>query len=325
MKKAEALSVLVALILFAGAVIAEAQQPKKIPRIGLLLTTAKTFTAETFRQALAEYGYVEGKNVEFEYRYIEGQQEKIPGLVTELLDLKIDVLFVTTLTSIHAAKRATTTIPIVISTTNDPVATGIVDSLARPGGNITGITRLTRELNGKRLELLKEAVSKLSRVGVLWDSKGPGPTMAFKEYEAAAHLLRIKIASLEIRGLNLDFGRAFQIAKGHADAIIPIRSSILIRDMAVIADLATKNRLPLMCESPDFVEAGGLISYSANETEPYRRAAGYIDRILKGAKPADLPIEQPTKFDFVINLKTAKQIGVTIPPSVLARADRVIK
>jgi putative ABC transport system substrate-binding protein len=326
MRKAGLLSILFGVVLVAVAAIADAQQPKKIPRVGLLLTTATQDIAETFRQALAEYGYVEGKNVEFEYRYIEGQQEKIPGLVTELLDLKIDVLFVTTLTSIRAAKRATTTIPIVIITTNDPVATGIVDSLARPGGNITGITRLTRELNGKRLELLKEAVPKLSRVGVLWDSKGPGPTMAFKEYEAAAHLLRIKIASLEIRGLNLDFGRAFQIAaKGHADAIIPIRSSILIRDMAVIADLATKNRLPLMCESPDFVEAGGLISYSANETEPYRRAAGYIDRILKGAKPADLPVEQPTKFEFVINLKTAKQIGLTIPPNVLARADKVIR
>jgi putative ABC transport system substrate-binding protein len=313
-------------MLFVLCIPADAQQPTKIPRIGFLLTTASRATAAPYRQALAEYGYVEGKNIELEYRYIEGQQEKVPGLVAELLELKVDVLFLTTLTSIRAAKRATTTIPIVISTTNDPVATGVVDSLARPGGNITGIARLTRQLNGKRLELLKEAVPKISRLGVLWDSKGPGPTMAFKEYEAAAHLLRIKIESLELRALKLDFERAFHIAaKEHADAIIPIRSSVLIRDMKLIADFAKKNRLPLMCEGHDFVEAGGLISYSANDAEPYRRVAGYIDRILKGAKPAELPIEQPTKFDLVINLKTAKQIGLTIPPNVLARADRVIR
>jgi ABC-type uncharacterized transport system substrate-binding protein len=317
---------LVAVLFFASAHLSEAQQPTKIARIGLLLTTASQDSAATYRQALAEYGYVEGKTIEFVYRYIEGQQDKVPGLVAELLALKVDVLLLTTLTSMRAAKRATATIPIVISTNNDPVATGIVDSLARPGGNITGITRLTRELNGKRLELLKEAVPKVSRLGVLWDSKGPGPTVAFKDYEAAAQWLRLKIESLEIRGLKLDFERAFHIAaKGHADAIIPITSSVLIRDMGLIADLAIKNRLPLMCEGPDFVEAGGLISYSANEAEPYRRVAGYIDRILKGAKPADLPIEQPTKFELVINLKTAKQIGLSIPPSVLARADRVIK
>jgi len=316
----------ICVLLFALCSSAQAQQPTKIPRIGFLLTTDSRATAAPYRQALAEYGYVEGKNVQFEYRYIEGQQEKIPALIAELLDLKIDVLFLTTLTSIRAAKRATTNIPIVISTTNDPVATGIVDSLARPGGNITGIARLTRELNGKRLEVLKEALPKVSRLGVLWDSNGPGPTMAFKEYETAAHLLKLKIESLEIRSLNLDFERAFNIAaKRNAQAVIPIRSSVTIREMRLIAELAKKNRLALMCEGHDFVEAGGLISYSADEAEPYRRAAAYIDRILKGAKPADLPIEQPTKFELVINLKTAKQIGLTVPPNVLARADRVIR
>jgi putative ABC transport system substrate-binding protein len=211
-------------------------------------------------------------------------------------------------------------------TTNDPVATGIVDSLARPGGNITGLARLTRELSGKRLELLKEVIPKLSRVGVLWDSNGPGPTIAFKEYEAVAHLLKIKIQSLDIRALNLDFERAFHTAaKERAGAIISIRSSVLIRDMRRISDLAKENRLPSMHESSDFVEAGGLISYSADDIESYRRAAYYVDRILKGIKPADLPIEQPTKFEFIINLKTATQIGLTIPPNVLARADKVIK
>ena len=203
---------------------------------------------------------------------------------------------------------------------------GIVDSLARPGGNITGFTRLTRNLAGKRLELLKEVVPKLSRVGVLWDANGPGPTIAFKEYESAAQLMKIRIQSLEIRGLNLDLEHAFHVAaKEHAGAIIPVRSGILTRNRGQIADLAIKNRIPSICERDDFVEAGGLISYSDDDTESFRRAAYYVDRILKGTKPADLPIEQPTKFELVINLKTAKQIGLTIPQSVLYRADKVFK
>jgi putative ABC transport system substrate-binding protein len=211
-------------------------------------------------------------------------------------------------------------------TTNDPVATGIADSLARPGGNITGFTKLTRDLSGKRLELLNEVVPKLSHVGVLWDTNGPGPMIAFKEYEAAAHLMRIKLLSLELRTLKLDFDRAFHAAgKEGVGAIIAIRSSVLIRNMRWIADLAVKNRLPSMCEGADFVEAGGLTSYSANDNEGYKRAAVFVDKILKGTKQADLPIEQPTKFDFIVNLRTAKQIGLTIPPNVLARADRVIR
>lgn len=306
--------------------IAGAQQPRKVPRIGYLGSSNASIWKETFRQALRELGYIEGENIQVEFRYIEGQQDKVPNFIAELLELQVDILVVSTLSSLRAAKQATKTIPIVMGTTNDPVATGIVDSLARPGGNITGVTRLTRELSGKRLELLKEAVPKLARVGVLWDAKGPGPTIAFKEYEAAAHLLKLKLHSLELRGLNLDFERAFSAAaKERADAIILIRSSLLISNMTQAASLAIKNRLPSMNESSDFVEVGGLISYSAIDTESSRRIAHYVDKILKGTKPADLPIEQAMKFEFVVNLKTAKQIGLTIPPNVLARADRVIK
>lgn len=306
--------------------IAGAQQPRKVPRIGYLGSSNASIWKETFRQALRELGYIEGENIQVEFRYIEGQQDKVPNFIAELLELQVDILVVSTLSSLRAAKQATKTIPIVMGTTNDPVATGIVDSLARPGGNITGVTRLTRELSGKRLELLKEAVPKLARVGVLWDAKGPGPTIAFKEYEAAAHLLKLKLHSLELRGLNLDFERAFSAAaKERADAIILIRSSLLISNMTQAASLAIKNRLPSMNESSDFVEVGGLISYSAIDTESSRRIAHYVDKILKGTKPADLPIEQAMKFEFVVNLKTSKQIGLTIPPNVLARAVRVIK
>jgi putative ABC transport system substrate-binding protein len=310
--------------------LAQAQQTAKVSRIGMVISTSSENIAgapiEVFRHALRDLGYIDGKNIQFEYRYIEGQQDKVPNLVGELLDLKVDLLVVSTLSSLRAAKQATKTIPVVMVTTNDPVATGIVDSLARPGGNITGVTRLTRDLSGKRLELLKEVIPKLSRVGVLWDANGPGPTIAFKEYEATAHSLKIKLQSLEIRALNLDFERAFHAAtKERVGAIISIRSSVITRSMQRITDLANKNRLPSMYESSDFVEAGGLISYSANETESFRRAAVYVEKILKGTKPADLPIEQPSKFEFIVNLKTAKQIGLTIPPNVLARADRVIR
>jgi len=305
---------------------AEAQQAKKVPRIGYLGSSTGAINNEAFRQALRELGYIEGENILIESRYIEGQQDRAPNLVAELLQLKPDVLVVLTLSSIRSAKKATTSIPIVMVTTNDPVETGIVDSLARPGGNITGVTRLTRDLSGKRLEMLKEVIPKLSRVGVIWDADGPGPTIAFNEYEAAAQMLKIKLQSLDIRGLNLDFDRVFHIAaKVHASAIIPIRSSVLIRNVRRIAELAIKNRLPSMNESDDFVEAGGLISYSADEAASFKRAAVYVDKILKGAKPADLPVEQPTKFELVINLKTAKQIGLTIPPNVLVRADKVIR
>ncbi len=226
--------------------LAEAQQAK-VPRIGYIGSSIASIGDDAFREGLRNLGYIEGENIQVEYRYVEGQQDKVPHLVAELLELKVDVLVVSNLTSLRAAKQATKTMPIVMMTTNDPVATGIVDSLARPGGNITGVTRLTRDLSGKRLEVLKEVLPKLARVGVLWNAKGPGPTIAFKEYEAAAHLLKIKLLSLEIRELNLDFERAFHAAsKERAGAIIPIRSSVIISNMSRIADLAIKTRLASM-------------------------------------------------------------------------------
>jgi putative tryptophan/tyrosine transport system substrate-binding protein len=260
-----------------------------------------------------------------EYRF-DVNPERFPSHVAELVELKVDVLATGNLAAIRAAKQATKTIPIVMVTTVDPVATGLVDSLAHPGGNITGLTRLTRELSGKRLELLREVVPRMSRVGVLWDADDPGAVNGFKEYDTAARALKIPIQSLQVRSSNPDFEQAFRDAtKGRTSALVTIRSALLLRHAKQIAELAIKNRLPCMCEGRESVEAGGLMSYSANDAENYRRAATYVDKILKGTKPADPPVEQPTKFEFVINLKTAKQIGLTIPPNVLARADRVIR
>jgi putative tryptophan/tyrosine transport system substrate-binding protein len=308
----------------------EAQQPKKVPRIGYLSPGGDPKTPgrqlEAFRQGLRDLGYYEGKNIAIEYRYAEGKPDRLLSLVRELVQLKLDVLVLPALQSIREAKQATETIPIVMVTTVDPVAAGLVDSLARPGGNITGLTRLTRDLSGKRLELLKEAVPRISRVGALWDVDNPGAAISFKEYEAAARALKIQSQSLEVRGPNPDLEGAFHAAaKSRASALITITNSILYRYRKQIADLAIKNRLSSMYEESAYIEAGGLMSYSSSDAENYRRAAIYVDKILKGAKPADLPIEQPTKFEFVINLKTAKQLGLTIPQSVLFRADKVIK
>jgi putative tryptophan/tyrosine transport system substrate-binding protein len=330
MKKAGLSSILIAVTLLAVGVIAEAQQPGKVPRIGYVAANEDPNipgpNVEAFRQGLQDRGYTEGKNILVEYRYAEGQLDRVPSLVAELVQLKVDVLVSGNFATIRAAKQATKTIPIVIVTAQDPVAAGLVDSLARPGGNITGLTRLTRELSGKRLELLKEIVPRISRVGVIWDTNAPGPVIAFKEYETAAQALKIFLLSLEVRGPNPDFEGAFQAAaRGRANALIRIRSLALTRYPKRIANLAIKNRLPSMYEGSEFVEAGGLVSYTASEADQFRRAAYYVDRILKGAKPADLPVEQPTKFEFIINLKAAKQIGLTIPQSVLYRADKVIK
>ena len=308
--------------------LAEAQQPAKIPRLGYVAASAnpKTSTIEAFRQGLKNLGYVEGENILVEYRYAEGMEDRLPGFVGELVQLKVDVLIIPPLRAIRAAQQATKTIPIVMVTTADPVATGLVDSLARPGGNITGLTRLTAELSGKRLELLKEVVPGMARVGVLWDAEGAGSANSFKEYDAAARALKISLQSLEVRGPNPNLDGAFQAAaKGRVSAFITVTGGLFNRYAERIVDLAIKNRLPSMNERSEYVEARGLMSYSANDLEPFRRAAVYVDKILKGAKPADLPVEQPTKFEFVINLKAAKQIGVTIPQSVLFRADKVIK
>ena len=330
MKKAAVPSILVAVVLLAIGVIAEAQQPKKVPRIAYLAGRGDPSTPDplidAFRQGLRDLGYIEGKSIVVEYRYAEGKLDRIPSLVAELVQLKVDVLVSPALPAIRAAKQATKTIPIVMLANADPVATGIVDSLARPGGNITGLARFMTELSGKRLELLQEAVPGITRVGVLWDADDPDAAIAFKEYESAAPALKIQLQSLEVRGPNADLEGSFQAAaKGRARALITTRNPFLLRYPKRIAELAIKNRLPSMYEGSDFVEAGGLMSYTASDAENFRRAATYVDKILKGAKPADLPVEQPKKFEFVINLKTAKQIGVTIPQSLLYRADKVIK
>jgi putative tryptophan/tyrosine transport system substrate-binding protein len=308
---------------------AEAQQANRVPRIGWLVTgvpSSSALSLEAFRQGLRDFSYIEGKNIQIESRYAEGKLDRLPSLVAELVQLKVDVLVSGVYLAIRAAKQATYTIPIVMVIVVDPVATGLIDSLARPGGNITGLTRITRDLSGKRLELLKEAVPGISRVGVLWNADNSSAALAFKEYEAAASALKIQLQSLEVRGPNPDLEGAFQAAaKGRASALITVRDAVLNRYAKRIADLAIKNRLSSMSEGSEYVESGGLMSYATNDVDQYRRVAYYVDKILKGAKPADLPVEQPTKFELVINLKTAKQIGVEIPPEVLARANRLIK
>jgi putative tryptophan/tyrosine transport system substrate-binding protein len=309
---------------------AEAQQTAKIPRIGFVTGSGDANnpgpSVEAFRQRLRELGYVEGKNILVEYRYIEGKLERVSGIVADLVELKVDVLVSGTLSVIRAAKQATKTISIVMAINGDPVALGLVDSLARPGGNITGLTRLNRELSAKRLELFKEVVPRMSRVGVLTDVDQTGAGGALEEYGAAARTLKIPIQILKVRGPNPDLEGAFRDAtEKRVNAVIATRAGLLFLHRKKIADLAVKYRLPLMTEGSDPVEGGALVSYSSSDIDSYQRAASYVDKILKGAKPADLPVEQPTKFEFVINLKTAKQIGLTIPPNVLARADKVIR
>jgi putative ABC transport system substrate-binding protein len=317
-------------LLFALCVPVEAQQPKKLPRIGYLVTVGDRSNPaspdKAFQQGLRDLGYIEGENILVEYRYLEGKRDRIPSLVAELVKLNVDVLVASTPPAIRAAKQATKTIPIVIVTTNDPVATGVVDSLARPGGNITGLTRLTRDLSGKRLELLREVIPKLSRVGVLAVADPTSAGLALKEYQAAARALKIPLQSLEVSGPSPDLEGAFRDAiKGRVSALITPSNLLLTPHRKMIADLAIKNQLPAMCEHSFYVDAGGLMSYASNDEEIFRRAAVYVDKILKGTKPADLPVEQPTKFEFVINLKTAKALNLTVPQSVLFRADRVIK
>jgi putative ABC transport system substrate-binding protein len=320
-------TLLFATFIFAWFHLAIAQQPEKLPRIGYVAPVPKNANYAAFLRGLRDLGYIEGKNISLvEYRSTEGNLDRIPSLVAEVVQLKVDILVSPNAPTILAAKQATRTIPIVMVINTDPVASGLVDSLAHPGGNITGITRLTRDLSGKRLEVLKEVVPGISRVGVLDDANTPVQSKAFKDYEAAGRALKIQLQSLEVRGPNPDLEGAFQAAvKARVRALIATQITVLIPYPKKIAELAIKNRLPLMFESSSNVEAGGLLSYSSNEPENFRRAAYYVDRILKGAKPADLPVEQPTKFEFVINLKTAKTLGLTIPPDVLARANKIIR
>jgi putative ABC transport system substrate-binding protein len=303
---------------------AEAQQAPKLWRIGFLASTANRSGIEYFRQALRELGYLEGENVAIEYRPAEGNLDRMPALAAELVRLKVDVIVTTSIPATRAAKNATAVVPIVMQA-GDPVAGGLVASLAQPGGNITGTTTLSIDLAGKRLELLKEIIPKVSRVAVLFNPGGGAP-LQMKEIETAARGMGMLVQFLEVRTPNPDFHTAFRTAaKGQVGGLIPIRNAIMRNHRHRIADLAAKNRLPAVYPDSDFVEAGGLMSYGPSHAELYRRTALYVDKILKGAKPADLPVEQPKKFEFIINLKAAKQIGLTIPPNVLARADRVIK
>ena len=311
---------------------AEAQQQSKVPRIGYLTGTreptpeAPDANRDAFRQGLRDLGYIEGKNIQVEYRYLEAKEDRVPSLVAELLQLKVDVLVSPHVSSVRVAKGASKTIPIVMVINQDPVAIGMVESLARPGGNVTGVTRLTRELSGKRLELFTEMVPRASQVGVLLDTDTTTARNSYKDYEAAARALKITLQSLKVRSSNPDFEGAFRAAaKERVSALLIVRNALLIDNRKRIAELAIQNRMPSMSEGSVFVEAGILVSYSSDENDSFRRAATYVDKILKGAKPADLPVEQPIKFEFVINLKTAKQIGLTIPPNVLARANRVIR
>jgi putative ABC transport system substrate-binding protein len=301
---------------------AGAQQADKVARIGVLAVSAAAFSPriEAFRRGLREHGYVEGKNIVFAYRYAEGKLDRLPDLAVELVALKVDVIVTASPPSVRAAKRATSTIPIVFAAVGDPVATGLVKSLARPGGNVTGLSILGPELDGKRLELLKEAVTKTSRVAVLF-----GPESPRKELEIAAQALGIQLVLLPVRELG-DFEPAFETArKESVHALLTSPSPLLNTVRERIVELAAKNRLPAMYGSSEFVEAGGLMSYAPSYVYLFRRAAIYVDKILRGAKPADLPVEQATKFELVINLKTAKALGLTIPPSLLARADQVIE
>jgi putative tryptophan/tyrosine transport system substrate-binding protein len=327
MKKAAVPSILVAVVLLAVAVVAQAQQPTKIPRIGYLAPTFPSTAGrrEALRQGLRELGYVEGKNVVIEWRFAEDKADRLAGLAAELVRLKVEVIVTSGPAATRAAKEATSTIPIVMAQDNDPVGNGFVASLARPGGNITGLATLAPEIGGKRLELLKEIVPKLSRVAVLGTSTQPGSAQQLKEVERAAGALGVKLQYLDVLDPK-DIEIAFREAgKGRADAVLTLTSPILISHRAQLADLAVKNRLPAMYAQPEYVEDGGLMTYGVNLNDLFRRAATYVDKILKGAKPADLPVEQPIKFEFIVNLKTAKQIGLTIPPNVLVRADKVIK
>lgn len=330
MKKAAFLSILVVAAQLAVGVIAEAQVVSKIPRIGYVSGTGNAANqgpyVEALRQGMRELGYVEGKNFTIEYRGAEGKLDRIPGLVTDLVHLNVDVLIAPLPGAIHAAKQATKTIPIIMVSSQDPVEVGLVDSLAHPGGNLTGFSTLSQDLSGKRLALLKETAPRVSRVGILRAQNEQAAILAFKEYSEAARALKLQIHSLEVRVPNPDLEGVFQDAVKHrVGAIVTVTTAELFLKQKRIAELAIKNRLPTMYQGTTWVEAGGLMSYSTDEIAVFRRAARYVDKILKGTNPADLPVEQPMKFEFVINLKTAKQIGLTIPQWTLMKADRVIK
>jgi putative tryptophan/tyrosine transport system substrate-binding protein len=306
--------------------LSEAQPGAKVPRVGVLLPGGGGGPGlHAFLQGLHDLGYIEGKNILIEYRFAKGNPERVPDLATDLVSRKVDLILTAGTAQGRVVQKVTTTIPIVLAVSGDPVGTGLVASLARPGGNITGLSMISPDLAGKRLELLKEAAPKIGRVGVLWDALVPDNTLDFKTTQFAAQALGLKLQSLEVRspeGLEGAFSIA---AKQRLDALVVIGGGIINSHQKRILAFEARNRLPAMHESLRSAEAGGLMAYGVNFADLFRRAATYVDKILKGWKPADLPVEQPTKFELVINLKTAKQIGLTIPPNVLARADRVIK
>jgi putative tryptophan/tyrosine transport system substrate-binding protein len=321
--------IILSVMLFAFNVPVAAQQPKKVPRIGWLTNGFLSTTSarqQAFREGLRDLGYIEGNNIFIEWRGADNIPERRRAIAEEVVSLKVDVIVTGGSDAARVAKEATSTIPIVMASSNDPVGDGFVASLARPGGNITGLSQLSPELNGKRLEILKEVLPKLSRLAVFWTSSGVGQVQVRKEIERAAAAFGVKLQYFDVLTTK-DIETAFRAAvKGRADAVLetisgPIRSA----HRKELAELAVKYRLPVMRERPEHVEAGGLMSYGVNLLHLDRRAATYVDKILKGTKPADIPVEQPTTFEFIINLKAAKQIGLTIPPNVLARADRVIR
>ena len=308
---------------------ADAQQTAKIPRIGYLAVNSPSVErqlVEAFQQGLRGLGWVDGQSITIEYRFAEGKLDQLPVLAAELVAFKVDVIVAAggTPTAL-ATKNATATIPVVFISISDPVGTGLVASLARPGGNVTGLSNIQVELSGKRLELLKELVPKISLVASLWNPANPANKLSHKETEVAARALRLQLQSLEVRGPE-DFEAAFsQMTRARAGALFIQADPIFRGERARLAELAAKNRLPTVLPQSVYVEAGGLMSYGTNNPDLYRRAATYVDKILKGSKPSDLPVEQPMKFELVINLKTAKQIGLIIPQSLLYRADKVIK
>jgi len=311
---------------WAGA--ARAQAPAKVRQIGLLTPYSPSDTAlwhQAFRLGLHDLGWVEGKNISIEYRYAEGRGDRLPDLADDLVRLKVDVIVASVTPDALAAQGATRVIPIVIVAAGDPVASGLVESLARPGGNITGLSQMGPELAAKRLELLKEMIPKLSRVAVLWNPQGVASTLGWKEIQLPAQQLGLQLHSLEVRSLN-DFDKAFEDAtRAHAGALFIMPDAAIPTNLRRIAGLAAKRRLPSMFHISDFADAGGLVTYGVDRADLYRRAATFVDKILKGAKPGDLPIDRATKFELVVNLKTAKALGITIPQSILLRADKVIE
>jgi putative ABC transport system substrate-binding protein len=308
---------------------ADAQQVGKVARIGWISAASVSAHArgiESFRNALHELGYVDGKNISIEYRFAEGKLERLSELAAELVRHGVDVIVATGNEPVRAAKKATRSIPVVMAFSADPVADGFVASLARPGGNVTGLTTLSRDLSAKRLELLREAISGAARVAIFWSRAIPSSALTVKETESAARAIGVQLHAIELVGSNPDFERAFRTATTRrADALIVVSDAITISHRARIVSLAAKNRLPTMYTGYDFALEGGLMTYGPNMSDNFRRVAVYVDKILKGAKPGDLPVEQPTKFELVINLKAAKALGLTIPPSLRLRADQVIE